>query len=367
MKFNAKTLAGCTACGVLAAVTLVSCGKDGGAVGYSKTATTEEILKDASSKGKIGNWGLGNEYEVYALLNKYNLPTSYVSQAFDMDGFDTDNLLVASAMSYNEYGLVINDYAGAYGYGKENVGVIDMNKEGTAMLEDNIFCTRTFAKNNPNTVKAFIYASMKGWAYAVNHTEEAAQIVYEYGSSVSSDHQKFMASEVAKLVTKDSQGNTVADANLGKLDDTALGQTLTLAKTYISLDNAQAQTKMQALTLDDIRDKSYYEAAMASNGTFGTLEKSSVSIQLKWLPQAQFMGYYVALKKGYYSEVGLTVNVISGGGDIGETTGVNQGTVDFGVTWSSNIITCNAGGMDLINVCQVYQSSGMYLIYKYND
>ena len=59
------------------------------------------------------------------------------------------------------------------------------------------------------------------------------------------------------------------------------------------------------------------------------------------------MGYYVAKAKGYYDEVGLDVDIISGGGDISETTAVYNGTVDFGVTWVSNLINANAGGMEL--------------------
>ena len=75
-------------------------------------------------------------------------------------------------------------------------------------------------------------------------------------------------------------------------------ESLDLAKTYIKLDDATAADALQKLTLDDIRDTSYLEAAA---GTLGTPEKTDVTIQLKWLPQAQFMGYYVALDKGYYT------------------------------------------------------------------
>ena len=128
----------------------------------STEMTSEEIIKQAASEGKVGNWGLGNEYEIEALLEKYGQPTDYLSQAFDMDGFDNDDITLASAMTFNELGLVKNDYDGGYGYG-DTVGTIDMNDEGVAMLEDNIFCTKDFAQKNPNTVKAFIYASIKGW------------------------------------------------------------------------------------------------------------------------------------------------------------------------------------------------------------
>jgi ABC-type nitrate/sulfonate/bicarbonate transport systems, periplasmic components len=165
---------------------------------YDAGASAESIVSDAAGKGQVGNWGLGNEYEIQALLSKYNQPTTYLSQNFDMDGFDDDSILLASAMTYNELGLVINSYDGGYGYG-DTVKYIDMNDEGVAMLEDNIFCDRAFAEANPNTVKAFIYASMKGWEYACAHPEEAAEIVYNYGSSVSGEHQLYMADQVKGL------------------------------------------------------------------------------------------------------------------------------------------------------------------------
>jgi NitT/TauT family transport system substrate-binding protein len=368
MKKTSKLCALLLTC-VMAATALAGCGsssKDDSASSgeyYDKDASVESIVKDAAGKGKVGNWGLGNEYEIQALLSKYGQDTSYLSQAFDMDGFDDDSILLASAMTYNELGLVKNDYEGGYGYG-DTVGTIDMNDEGVAMLEDNIFCTRAFAQQNPNTVKAFIYASMKGWEYACEHPDEAAEIVYNNGSSVSSDHQAYMAEEVKKLVETDTKGNAVN--NYGNMDEEAMQQTLDLAKKYIQLDDSAAAAKLQTLTLDNIRDTSYWTDAMASNGSFGTLEKTDVSIQLKWLPQAQFMGYYVAKDKGFYDEVGLNVNIVSGGGDIGETTAVNTGQVDFGVTWVSNLIAANAGGMDLVEVSQVYQRSGLVLVYKLN-
>ncbi|SHL46586.1 NitT/TauT family transport system substrate-binding protein [Anaerocolumna jejuensis DSM 15929] len=329
---------------------------------YAADASVESVITDAAGKGKVGNWGIGNEYEIQALLTKYGQPTTYLSQAFDMDGFDDDSILLASAMTYNELGLVKNSYDGGYNYG-DSVKYIDMNEEGVAMLEDNIFTTSKFAKENPETVKAFVYASMKGWEYACANPEEAAQIVYKYGSSVSAEHQSYMASEVKKLVETDMTGAAVK--KYGNMDDTAMQQTLDLAKKYIKLDDSAAADKLQKLTLDDIRDTSFFTAASASDGKFKP-EKKDVSIQLKWLPQAQFMGYYVALDKGYYNEAGLNVNIVPGGGDIGETTAVYTGQVDFGVTWVSNLIAAKAGGMDLVEVAQVYQRSGLVLVYKIN-
>lgn len=369
-KMNVKRLLAVSLAAMMTATAFAGCGNSGGSSSDSKAAsastgtpmTNEEIIKKAAAEGKIGNWGLGNEYEILALLQKYDLPTTYLSQDFTMDGFDQDDITLASAMSFNELGLVINDYDGGYKYG-DTVGTIDMNDEGVAMLEDNIFCTKDFAKNNPNTVKAFVYASMKGWKYAVENPEEAAQIVFDAGSSVSSDHQLYMAQQVAKLVSTDTKGNAVSD--YGNMDEEAMQQTLDLCKKYVQLDDSSASSKLESFTLDDIRDTQYIEAANASaDGKFGTLEKTDVTIQLKWLPQAQFMGYYVAQAKGYYDEVGLKVTITPGGGDISETTAVNNGTVDFGVTWVANLTSANAGGMDLLEIAQVYQRSGLELVYK---
>ena len=237
-----------------------------------------------------------------------------------------------------------------------------MNDEGVGMLEDNIFCTKKFAEENPQTVEAFLYASLKGWEYAAQHPEEAAKIVYEAGSSVSQGHQQYMAGQVAKLVQTDMNGDTVKQ--VGNMDEKAMQQTLDLAKQYLNLDDASAQDKLKNTTLDDIRDTKYMEEAVASDGKSFKPEKTDVSIQLKWLPQSQFMGYYVAEAKGYYKEVGLNVNIVSGGGDVAETTAVNNGTVDFGVTWVSNLIAANAGGMDLLEVAQIFQRSGLELVYK---
>lgn len=336
--------------------------QSGASSSESGAMTHEEIIKAAAAAGKVGNWGLGNEYEIQALLTKYGLPADYITQDFTMDQFDSDSVELASAMTYNELGLVKNSYDGGYSYG-DTVSIIDMNDEGVAMLEDNLFTSKAFAEANPNTVKAFVSASMKGWAYACEHPDEAAEIVFEAGSSVSAAHQSYMAGEVAKLVTTDMNGKTVSASDVGNMDETAMQQTLDLAKKYIILADSAAKEKLASITLDDIRSTAYLKYDPAADGA---PEKASVFVQLKWLPQAQFMGYYVAKAKGYYDEVGLDVTIVSGGGDISETTAVYNGTVDFGVTWVSNLINANAGGMELLEVAQVYQRSGLVLVYK-ND
>ena len=165
----------------LLALSFAGCGDKNKDVSSGADMTDEQRIVSAAKAGMVGNWGLGNEYEIQALLAKYDQPTDYVSMDFTMDQFDTDAITLASAMTYNELGLVKNDYDGGYGYG-DKVGIIDMNDQGVAMLEDMIFCTKDFAKENPNTVRAFVSASLKGWKYACEHPDEAAEIVYKAGS-----------------------------------------------------------------------------------------------------------------------------------------------------------------------------------------
>ena len=99
---------------------------------FDPDTSVKDVLTRAASDGKIENWGLGDQYEVLALLAKYNLSTSLLNQGFDMDGFDDDTIELASAMTYNELGLVENSYDGAYNYGSD--GRPPTFRRGTALV-----------------------------------------------------------------------------------------------------------------------------------------------------------------------------------------------------------------------------------------
>jgi NitT/TauT family transport system substrate-binding protein len=87
---------------------------------------------------------------------------------------------------------------------------------------------------------------------------------------------------------------------------------------------------------------------------------TEISLQLQWLPQAQFAGYYVALDQGYFEEAGFdTVNVIPSGGDIVPQDALVAGDVDFAIAWVPKVLgTLEATGAELTNIAQVYQKSG---------
>jgi NitT/TauT family transport system substrate-binding protein len=218
---------------------------------------------DFTPSTKIGNWGLGYEYELFALLQKYNLPLTFINQDFTMNGFDSGELDAASAMVYNELGLVKNFYEGALGYGGD-VNVIDMDDEGVSMLGDSLFTTRGWAGSNRETLVKFLRASIRGWKKACEDTDGAASVVFRAGSSVSMDHQKYMAEQVAKLVTVNSEGVEIPLTRIGQMDDAAILRTMDIAKKYAGSPDSKVNARFQALMIDDIRDTGYWQEAVRS-------------------------------------------------------------------------------------------------------
>lgn len=87
---------------------------------------------------------------------------------------------------------------------------------------------------------------------------------------------------------------------------------------------------------------------------------TSVKLQLQWLPQAQFAGYYVALDKGYFQEEGFDdVEVVPSGGDIVPQDALVAGDVDFAVAWVPKVLgTMENQGVELTDIAQVFQKSG---------
>ncbi|MCH3971418.1 MAG: ABC transporter substrate-binding protein [Oscillospiraceae bacterium] len=210
--------------------------------------------KDLKGK-KVGNWFGGNEYEIYALLGKYGYnkdkDVSLVQQDFTMDAFKNNEIDAASAMTYNEMGLVLDDDDN----NMKNYQTIDMNTEGVAMMEDCLCVSKKWAEANKDLVVRFLRASLKGWQYACAHTDEAAQIVWDAGKSVSLKHQQFMAKKVAETVCPSGMDTKT----IGKLDEKKLQQTIDLGKKYGLIK--------KAISLSSSIDASYWKEATGSTAS----------------------------------------------------------------------------------------------------
>lgn len=84
-----------------------------------------------------------------------------------------------------------------------------------------------------------------------------------------------------------------------------------------------------------------------------------VTLQLKWVAQAQFAGYYAALEKGFYKEQNLDVTIRPGGPDIVPAQVVAGGQAQFGLDWLPSTLANREQGVPLVNIAQIYQYSGM--------
>ncbi|NRB05448.1 MAG: ABC transporter substrate-binding protein [Rhodobacteraceae bacterium] len=107
--------------------------------------------------------------------------------------------------------------------------------------------------------------------------------------------------------------------------------------------------------------KSLMAASILALGANGALAADDVTIQLKWVTQAQFAGYYVALENGYYSDADLNVTVLPGGPDIAPTQVIAGGGADVVVEWMPAALAAREKGLPLVNIAQPFASSGLML------
>ncbi|MAN56409.1 MAG: nitrate ABC transporter substrate-binding protein [Paracoccus sp.] len=86
-----------------------------------------------------------------------------------------------------------------------------------------------------------------------------------------------------------------------------------------------------------------------------------LTLQLKWVTQAQFAGYYVAKDKGFYDEEDLNVNIKPGGPDIAPTQVLAGGGADVTVEWMPAALAAREKGLPIVNIAQPFKKSGMML------
>jgi NitT/TauT family transport system substrate-binding protein len=162
------------------------------------------VKTEADFKGKtLGVWFFGNEYPFYAWMNKIGMPTeggpdgvTVLKQSFDVQPLIQKQADCISVMTYNEYWQLIDA-----GYKPEDLIVFNYTEMGNDLLEDGLYVLEDKLKDPAFEEKMvkFVRASMKGWKYATENPDEAADIVVENGGQ-DENHQKRMMGEVAKLI-----------------------------------------------------------------------------------------------------------------------------------------------------------------------
>ena len=206
---------------------------------FQRSGTLQVSKKDAGIttaadlEGKtVGNWGFGNEFELFAGITKAGLdPASdvtLVSQQFDMNALLAGDIDAAQAMTYNEYAQVLeaeNPDTGEL-YTADDFNVINWNDEGTAMLQDAIWANTeqltSDAEYCDQTVR-FVAASLKGWAFCRDNADECVQGVLDSGSELGESHQAWQMNEISKLIWPSP------DAGAGTVEQAAWDQTVEIS------------------------------------------------------------------------------------------------------------------------------------------
>jgi NitT/TauT family transport system substrate-binding protein len=215
---------------------------------FSRSGMTQLTWKDsgintiAKMRGKkVGNWLLGNEYELFAALTRAgmdpanNKGVTIVKQPFDMNLFMNRMIDSASAMTYNELAQVLetkNPKTGKLTKLSE-LNVIKMENIGTGMLEDGIFTTEKWIKDKSHqaTAKKFLAASLKGWVYCRDHAADCTKIVLRQGPTLLGGHQKWQMNEINALIWPNKLG-------VGIMDKAAYARTARIAKQFGAIKKA---------------------------------------------------------------------------------------------------------------------------------
>jgi NitT/TauT family transport system substrate-binding protein len=219
---------------------------------FQRSGTLQVSFKDknittaANLKGeKVGNWGFGNEFELFAGMTKAGLnpgkDVTLAQQQFDMQALLKGDIDAAQAMIYNEYAQVLeakNPKTGQL-YTPEDFNKIDWNTEGTAMLQDAIWANTDKLQNDKayqdQTVK-FLEASFKGWIYCRDNPEKCRDIVVARGSKLGASHQLWQMNEINKLVWPSPNG-------IGMVDKGQWDQTVKIAEQTKNQDGDTVLTK----------------------------------------------------------------------------------------------------------------------------
>ena len=218
----------------------------------------KNITSSADFAGKkVGNWGFGNEWEVFAAMTKSGIdPASVdnVAQQFDMVGLLEGDIDAAEAMTYNEYAQVLEAINPSTGnlYTPDDFNVISYEDEGVGMLQDAIWADGSRLSDpayNDSAVK-FVAASLQGWAYCRDNGDACAQMVTDKNSILGLTHQKWQMNEINKLIWP-------ATGGVGTIDTAAWDRTATLSQETKNLEGGTVLTKApdaDAFTNDIVTD-----------------------------------------------------------------------------------------------------------------
>jgi NitT/TauT family transport system substrate-binding protein len=190
-----------------------------------------ETVEDWAGK-RVGTWGFGNEWEVFAALRKAGIEpddpdqVTIVQQPFDMSLLLNREIDLAQAETYNEWAQLLeatNPETGEL-YQPEDFTVFNYNDIGTAMLQDHVFVRDSWLaeEGSADIAEAFLRASFRGWIYCRDNFDECVQIVLDNGPTLGEGHMRWMLNEINALIWPSPDG-------IGMLNDDLYQQTVDIS------------------------------------------------------------------------------------------------------------------------------------------
>ncbi len=163
----------------------------------TKADSPIKSLKDFQGK-KVTTWFTGANYVLFGMLAQAGVDRSKVDiqpQQVSMTPFINGDTDVATATVYNEM-WVVKDKLGA-----DKVRTFTAEEHGITFPRDTLIVSRDTAQKNPELVKAFLRASIKGWRDAAANPKEAVDIVMKVAPTLNRVQQESMLTEAYKLMT----------------------------------------------------------------------------------------------------------------------------------------------------------------------
>lgn len=242
---------------------------------FQKSGTTQVSWKDSNITGvddfegkRIGSWGFGNEWEVFAAMADQGLDASTVqitTQDFSMNALLDRDVDAAQAMTYNELAQLFETVNPATGklYTEADVDIVSYEDTAGAMLQDAIWADTQRLADDPAYADAatrFLKAVVKGWVFARDNPTEAAEITYAAATAPGVDafpvgptHQLWQMNEVNKLIW--------TGGDFGMIDSAAWDKTVEGALKAVNQDGLNLITTEPA---DSASSNEYIEAALSA-------------------------------------------------------------------------------------------------------
>ncbi|MFV0252150.1 MAG: ABC transporter substrate-binding protein [Beutenbergiaceae bacterium] len=213
---------------------------------------------------KIGSWGFGNEWEIFAAMAAEGLDSTtveIVTQDFNMNAFLLGDIDAAQAMTYNEWAQVLESVNPDTGelYQPEDFNIIAYQDTEGGMLQDAVWADTARLQSDDEyeaLTVSFLKAVIKGWAYARDNVEQAADITIAAGSTWGPSHELWMANETNKLIWPSLNG-------VGMIDAAAWEQTVAGALAAV---NEQGQHLITAEPPETAYSNDYIEQAINELG-----------------------------------------------------------------------------------------------------